>query len=73
MSNVPQQHQHVRLLRFKQVRERVALSRSTIARLHRRGDFPRPIRITENTIGWAEHEIDSWLRRRIDGTDGGAR
>jgi prophage regulatory protein len=66
-------HQNVRLLRFRQVRERVGLSRSTVTRLQRAGVFPPPIRVTENTVAWVEHDIDAWVRARIAGSEGGAR
>jgi prophage regulatory protein len=55
----------IRLLRFRQVRERVALSRSTITRLERRGEFPHHIRLTSGTVAWREDAVEQWLRERI--------
>ena len=54
----------LRMLRYPQVRERVALSRSTIWRLIQRGDFPKPIRLAGNAVGWREDLVDRWLRQR---------
>jgi prophage regulatory protein len=53
-----------RLLRFPTVRERTGLSRSTIWRLERRGDFPRHLRISANAVAWLEEEIAEWIRSK---------
>jgi prophage regulatory protein len=50
-----------RLLRFPAVRERTGLSRSTIWRLERRGEFPRHRRISANAVAWVEHEVTDWI------------
>ena len=54
-----------RLLRFPTVRERTGLSRSTIWRLERRGDFPRHRRISANVVAWVETEVVDWIRSRV--------
>ena len=54
------------ILRRKQVEARTGLSRSTIyARLREGGDFPKPIQLGAQSVGWLESEIDAWLRERI--------
>jgi prophage regulatory protein len=53
-----------RLLRFPTVRERTGLSRSTIWRLERRGEFPRHRRISANVVAWVEHEVTEWIQTR---------
>ena len=53
-----------RLLRFPTVRERTGLSRSTIWRLERRGEFPRHHRISANAVAWVEGEIIAWIQQR---------
>ena len=40
------------------------LSRTTIWRLRRRGEFPQPIRLSTNTVGWHAHDIYEWLAER---------
>ena len=57
----------LRFLRFPSVRVRTGLSRSTIWRLERRGDFPRHRRISTNAVGWIEAEVANWIRQRADG------
>lgn len=57
----------LRLLRFPAVRERTGLSRSTIWRLERRGEFPRHRRISANAVAWIEQEIVEWITSRASG------
>ena len=52
----------IRVLRFRAVRDRTGLSRSTIWRLERRGTFPKHRRISLNAVGWLEEEVDQWIR-----------
>lgn len=54
-----------RLLRFPTVRERTGLSRSTIWRLERRGEFPRHRRISANVVAWVETEVVDWIESRV--------
>ena len=59
----------VKLLRFPVVRERTGLSRSTIWRLERRGEFPKHHRIAPNIVAWSEVEVSRWIDERL-GDDG---
>jgi prophage regulatory protein len=53
-----------RLLPFREVTQRVALSRSTIWRLERAGQFPKRRRLSVNKVAWWEPEIEEWTRNR---------
>jgi prophage regulatory protein len=53
-----------RILRQPEVEGRVGLSRTTIWRLERSGDFPPRRRVLSNTIGWLESEVDEWIAGR---------
>jgi len=55
----------LRFLRFPAVRARTGLSRTTIWRLERRGEFPRHRRISRNAVAWAEHEVGEWIRSKL--------
>lgn len=55
----------LKLLRFPAVRERTGLSRSTIWRLERHGDFPKHRRISANAVAWVEEEVMSWIHSKI--------
>jgi prophage regulatory protein len=56
----------VKLLRFPVVRERTGLSRSTIWRLERRGEFPKHHRIAPNIVAWSEIEVSRWIEQRLE-------
>jgi len=61
---VPSHASTLKLLRFPIVRERTGLSRSTIWRLERRGEFPRHHRIAPNVVAWIEEEVAAWILER---------
>ncbi len=52
------------VLRRRQVEARTGLGRSSIYALIADGQFPTPIRLSANTVGWLEHEIDAWIAGR---------
>jgi prophage regulatory protein len=54
----------MRFMRFKEVRQRVGLSRTSIWRLERKGQFPPRRRLSDNAVGWVEDEVDQWVRGR---------
>jgi prophage regulatory protein len=63
--SVPDRARSLKLLRFPAVRERTGLSRSTIWRLEREGDFPKHRRISANAVAWVEDEVLSWIQSRV--------
>lgn len=52
------------VLRRRQVEARTGLGRSSLYALIAGGQFPTPIRLSTNTVGWLEHEIDGWIAER---------
>jgi prophage regulatory protein len=52
------------LLRFKAVQQAVSLSRTTLWRLERAGQFPKRRQLSANTVGWLKSEVDSWINNR---------
>ena len=52
------------ILRVADLQARLGLSRTTIWRLRRAGEFPQPIRLSANAVGWPVHVIDEWLATR---------
>ena len=52
------------ILRRRQVESRTGLARSSIYALIAAGLFPEPIRLTPNTVGWLEHEVERWIAQR---------
>lgn len=53
-----------RLLTWDKVRHVTGLSRSTAWRLQQLGDFPEPVRISLNRVGWWESELTAWKASR---------
>ena len=53
-----------RTIRVGQLREKTGLSESSIWRLVRLRQFPRPMKLSPGCTAWFEHEIDEWLDRK---------
>lgn len=60
--------QSVRVLRLRDVVERIGLSKTTIWRLERAGRFPIRLQLSSNAVGWNEDDVATWLRARPRGT-----
>jgi prophage regulatory protein len=56
----------LRFLRFPAVRARTGLSRTTIWRLERRGEFPPHRRISRNAVAWIECEVTEWMQSKVE-------
>lgn len=53
------------LLCLRKVQNRVPFSRSTIYAKIRSGDFPSPVKISENRIAWDSEVIDQWIAEKL--------
>lgn len=53
-----------RFVREAECRAITGLSRSTRWRLSRTGDFPKPIRVSENIVAWRLSAIQKWMEAR---------
>ena len=62
---MPEIKQALKILRVKQVAERVGISRALIYRYIREGKFPTGVRLGERAVGWYEHDVDAWLASRM--------
>ena len=64
-----------RVLRMKQLREKLNLAQSTIYEMVNGGDFPPPFSLGAGAAkGWLESEVDAWLAKRAaDSRKGAAR
>jgi prophage regulatory protein len=67
-----QAQRQMRVLRLKQVQDRIGLSRSTIYdRLNvssPRYDktFPKPMKLGCSAVGWLEESVDVWIQSRAN-------
>lgn len=53
-----------KILLWPQVRELVPLSRVSVWHLRRNGDFPAPLRLSPNRVGWRLSEVRAWIEGR---------
>lgn len=54
------------LLTIGEVENRVRLSKPTIYKLIRAGQFPRQLRLCANKVAWLEREINDWIAARAE-------
>jgi prophage regulatory protein len=54
-------------LRVWDLEKILGISRSTIYRKERKGEFPRRVRIGDNSVAWNEVEVRAWLAERPRG------
>lgn len=49
-----------RFMRERDVLDATSLSRTTLWRVMKNGQFPRPVRISPGRVGWRESAIIAW-------------
>jgi len=54
----------MRLLRIADVVQATGLSRMTIYRLERAGEFPARRRLGRNSVAWLDNDITDWIGSR---------
>ena len=52
------------ILRVATVLAATGLSRTTLWRAVKRGDFPAPIRLSARAVGWRRTDVERWLESR---------
>jgi len=55
------------ILRTEDVTRLTGLSRTTLWRLERSGNFPPRVRLGANSVGWVEDEVHEWIASRPRG------
>ncbi|SET71059.1 helix-turn-helix transcriptional regulator [Thalassotalea agarivorans] len=53
-----------RIMRIQEIIEITGVSRSTIWRMERRGEFPSRVPLGASSIGWLKSDIDTWLKTK---------
>lgn len=53
-----------RILRLRDVKDRVGLSRATIYRRILRTEFPASVSLGGHSVGWLESDINAWIAAR---------
>jgi prophage regulatory protein len=49
------------ILRVEEVANYLSLSKATIYRLIKSGDFPPSIKLSTRRVGWKKETVDAWL------------
>lgn len=55
-----------RLMRRPEVLAKIGLASSTLYEMTAAGEFPAPIPIGRQAVGWLESEVDAWIKKRIE-------
>lgn len=53
------------ILKIWTVSERTSISRSQIYLMMSKGEFPKPIKLSERSVGWTSSSIDKWIEEQI--------
>ena len=53
-----------RILRLNDVRKLIGLHKSTIYRLINQKEFPAPIQLGPNSVGWLREDLEKWIESR---------
>lgn len=56
----------MRILRKREVADRLGISTMTLWRWEKSGDFPRKVQLGSASVGYLEDEIDNWIQARAD-------
>ena len=67
--DVVEEMQGDRVLSRRQVADLLGISLPTLWRLVKRGDFPRPFRISPGRVGWRARIVLQWLADRSNGEE----
>lgn len=54
----------MQLLRISDVMRITRLSRMTIYRMERKGEFPNRRRLGQNSVAWLESDVSNWVSAR---------
>ncbi|HIJ25790.1 MAG: AlpA family phage regulatory protein [Gammaproteobacteria bacterium] len=53
-----------RIVRAKELQELTGLSRTTLWRMERKGEFPDRVPLSGSSVGWRYSEVMEWMRTR---------
>jgi prophage regulatory protein len=59
-----------KILRLSAVEEATGFKKSQIYNLMAKGQFPRPLRLSEQAVGWPADEVEQWQDSRERATGG---
>ena len=59
----------IELLTQKQVVELCGISRQTVWRLQKSGDFPAALQLSKRRVGYVRHQVEEWLASKSSNMD----
>lgn len=59
-----------KILRLPQVIEMIGMSKSSIYLAISNGNFPKPIKLSERSVGWTANDIENFIERKIQESRG---
>jgi prophage regulatory protein len=60
----------MRFIRFKELRQRIPLGRTTIWKMMREGRFPQSRKIGKMAAAWLESEVEDWMKENAGPQEG---
>lgn len=57
--------------RINQLKQRIGVSASTIWAWVKKGSFPAPVKLSENTTAWNSADVEAWAQSRIAASQAG--
>ena len=57
-------HSSQKILRRPAVTRKTGLASSSLYAAIARGEFPKPIKLGERSVGWLSREVDAWIEAR---------
>jgi len=56
---------NTKLIRIREVMDKVGIARSTVWYMVKKGTFPKPRKLSPRVTGWVESEIDEFIGKVI--------
>ena len=53
-----------KILKIRDVVLVTGMCKTLVYRKMKEGDFPKPVRLSERSVGWREEDVDEWIRTR---------
>lgn len=63
-ATVPKSTNEQGLMRFPELKKLIGLSRTTVWRMERKGEFPQRVAITSSAVGWHRDQVQKWIDER---------
>ncbi|MFA6700562.1 MAG: AlpA family transcriptional regulator [Thiomicrospira sp.] len=65
MAKATDPNQPTTLIRIRDVMSMTGISKSQIYRLSNMGEFPKPTRLTAQSVAWVKQEVEQWINDKI--------